>query len=165
MSYPPLIQVYGHPRSKLMTFSALGKPLSPHVLRRQYRLVLSRVQSGELTSRARTILTTVMRDRHVFRGGTSVDKTKRKKYYEDLIAECKEERAKAAVACRSRPRTRKRAAPRIDIVRPMHSQTFKHTHNTCSLLTGRAPGGYGGRRIWRESGRVLPRVGCPKKQI
>ena len=96
-----LEQVHGHPRSKLMTFTVMGDPLSPHILRRQYRVVLSKVESGELSSRARSILATVMKDRRVFRGGTSIDDKddkERRQYYTDMIAECKAERAEAASA-------------------------------------------------------------------
>ena len=94
-----LEQVHGHPRSNLMTFSSMGKPLSPHILRRQYRVVLSKVESGELSSRVRSILTTVMKDRRVFRGGTTIDDKdgkERRQYYIDMIAECKDERAAVA---------------------------------------------------------------------
>ena len=91
-----LEQVHGHPRSNLMTFTVMGKPVSPRILRRQYRVVLSKVESGQLSTRVRTILATVMKDRRVFRGGTTIndkDDKDRLQYYTDMIAECKAERS------------------------------------------------------------------------
>ena len=62
---------------------------------RQYRLVLTKVQSGVMSVQLRTILSIVMKDRHVFRGGTSVDAkgdTVRREYYVDLIEQRKARR-------------------------------------------------------------------------
>ena len=57
-------------------------------------MVLAKIESGKLKVPVRSILDTVLKDRHVFRGGTSLDdNTVRHKYYRDLIAECKSERA------------------------------------------------------------------------
>ena len=57
---------------------------------RQYRLVLAKVQSGELSVRLKTVLNTVMKARHVFRGGTRIDdkrEKERREYYKNLIDE------------------------------------------------------------------------------
>ena len=44
-------------------------------------------------SRRRSIISTVMKARHVFRGGTSIDDDdkERREYYTKIIAECKNE--------------------------------------------------------------------------
>ena len=56
-----------------------------------------------------------MRDRHVFRGGTSVDDDKeRREYYINLIAICKEEREGATSTRKKRKRVVKKK--RIDLV-------------------------------------------------
>ena len=88
-----LTQVYGHPRKDLMTFTCMSKPVPTRLLRLQYRVVLAKIESGKLKVSVRTILNTVLKHRHVFRGGTCIDdNTGRHKYYEDLIATCKAER-------------------------------------------------------------------------
>ena len=67
-----------------MTFTVMGKQLPAQLLRRHYRVILSKIEDKELSVRARTVLQTVMKARHVFRGGTVVDTAKiqeRKTYY------------------------------------------------------------------------------------
>ena len=83
------LQVYGHPR--LMSFTCMGNPISPVLLRAQYRVLLSKIESGELSVRLQSVITTVMKSRHVFRGGTSIDTdgdNERRRHYQDLISEC-----------------------------------------------------------------------------
>ena len=77
----------------------MGDPLASELVMRQYRLVLAKVTSGQLDVRAHRLITRVMKHRHIFRGGTNVDKKgdkDRKKYFVSLIAECKKEREKRA---------------------------------------------------------------------
>ena len=77
----------------------MGKPLASELVMRQYSLVLAKVTSGQLDVRMQRLITRVMKHRHIFRDGTNVDKkgdADRKKYFVDLIAECKEEREKRA---------------------------------------------------------------------
>ena len=72
--------------------------------RRQYRLVLAKLESGVMSVRLRTILSIVMKDRHVFRGGTSVDAKgdkMRREYYTDLIKQRKTRRTTASTSARS----------------------------------------------------------------
>lgn len=52
----------------------MGKPLTSAVVMRQYRLVLAKVTSGGFDMRKPPLLTRVMKYRHIFRGGTNVDK-------------------------------------------------------------------------------------------
>ena len=86
-------QVYGHPLKSLMTFTCGGKPLPPAFIKSQYLIVLDRVESGTLNTRLRSVLNIVMKDRHVFRGGTSVDDDNdRREYYTNLIQTCRSER-------------------------------------------------------------------------
>ena len=108
-------QVYGNPLKSLMTFTHMGKPLPSAVVRRQYLIVLDHVQNGNLHVRLRSVLSTVMKKRHVFRGGTSIDEDdkERRQYYTDLIAECKEELANSAPAPVVRTRTRKKTITNI----------------------------------------------------
>lgn len=96
-----------------MTFTHMGKPVAPAVVRRQYRVILDKIQRGELNVRLRSILSTIMKTRHVFRGGTSIDNDdkERRQYYTDLIAECKDEMSQTATTRThqtSAVRTRKR---------------------------------------------------------
>ena len=71
----------------------MGKPLPQKFVLSQYRIVLNKLECGELKTPVRTLLKTIMRDRHVFRGGTSVeDDAGRREYYTDLIATCQKER-------------------------------------------------------------------------
>ena len=82
-----------------MTFTFMGDPLPTQLLRGQYRVVLSKIESGQLSVGTKTVLQTVMKTRHVFRGGTSIDSDKdaeRKIYYTDLIDECMNEREDTA---------------------------------------------------------------------
>ena len=121
------MQVHSHARKDLMTFTCMGKPLAAQVLRSQYLVILSKIEHGDLSVRARTVFQTVMKARHVFRGGTSIDSDKaqeRKIHYTgthslthasnafdcalthtlhtpDLIAECKNERSTAGPVVRS----------------------------------------------------------------
>ena len=68
-----LTQVHRHPRKLLLTFTCMGKALAPQIVRRHYRVVLSKIEMGDLSVRPKSVLTTVMRDRHVFRSGTSIN--------------------------------------------------------------------------------------------
>ena len=111
-----------------MTFTHMGKALNSAVVRRQYRVVLDKVQvqSGEINSRRRSILVTVMKKRRVFRGGTSIDDDdkERREYYTNLITECKEELEEEPQTTKTRTRkksstkkTRKKSvAKRIDLL-------------------------------------------------
>ena len=108
-----------------MTFTHMGNPLAPAVVLRHYSVVLNKVQSGELNARRRSILQTVMKKRHVFRGGTSIDDNdkERRQYYTELIAECKDEISQTATATtrsrkKSTTKTRKKsvAVARVDLL-------------------------------------------------
>ena len=112
-----LIKVYGHPRKDLMTFTCMKKPVPTPLLRLQYRVILTKIESGMLKVPVRTVLDTVLKSRHVFRGGTAIDddmQAMRKKYYKDMIAKCKAERAaKKAIA--------KRKSGTVPVPLPSHS--------------------------------------------
>lgn len=131
-------QVYSHPRKNLMTFSCMGKPLPPAVVRSQYRSVLSKIESGKLSVRRRSVLATVMKDRHVFRGGTSIDDEddkERRRYYTDLIAECKDERVQTTTTSKkTQTRKKKKSVTRVNLVGRrviMSADEFGGSENEC----------------------------------
>lgn len=88
-----------------MAFTCMGVPLNAQLLRQQYLVVLRKVEEGVLRVRERTVLETLMKKRHVFRGGTSLDSgeniTNRRVYYTNLISECMDEQSEQI----STPRT------------------------------------------------------------
>ena len=99
-----------------MAFTCMKQPVPARLLRLQYRVVLAKIESGKLKVPVRSILDTVLKDRHVFRGGTSLDdNTVRHKYYRDLIAECKSERAAKKMTTSKKSGTKKRTQ-RVDLV-------------------------------------------------
>ena len=72
-----------------------------------------KVQNGDLNSHRRSIISTVMKARHVFRGGTSIDDDdkERREYYTKIIAECKNE-----MDAISPPPTTTTRAAKIDLI-------------------------------------------------
>lgn len=70
-----------------------------------------------MKTRLPTVLSTVMKSRRVFRGGTSIDDNDkaRRDYYTKLIAECKEEVVQSRKQTVS-TRTRKTSKSRIDLL-------------------------------------------------
>ena len=94
----------------------MGNPLPPQFVKSQYRIVLDKVATGELKTPERTLLTIVMKDRHVFRGGTAIgDDTDRREYYTDLIETCKAERGVTTPNRATSTRARK-PVKRIDLI-------------------------------------------------
>ena len=95
-----LNKVYGVSRKDLIAFSSGGNKFSHDVVLASYLVLMKRLSSGgdlqSTVSTRRTILQSVMRDYHIFRGGqeykTSGDSVK--KYYQDVIKVCREEREK-----------------------------------------------------------------------
>ena len=88
-----------------MAFTCMGNPIPPVLLRSQYRVLLSKIESGEISVRLTSVLNTVMKSRHVFRGGTSIDDDgdkERRRYYQDLISECKTELVKTKAAIKKK---------------------------------------------------------------
>lgn len=105
-----------------MSFTCMSKPLPADVVLGQYRVVLTKIEDGDLPVSRRSVLSIIMKDRHVFRGGTSIDDkgdTERKRYYEDLIAECKSERQQTPPPVSpigSRPRRSRKTVARVELV-------------------------------------------------
>ena len=130
-------------------------------------IVLGKIQSGELKLRHRSVLNTVMKDRHVFCGGTSIDDEghtyyyscdtrmcyyythtdyvgdkESRLYYKDLIEECKSERSKAVTTKSKSKSTRKKTVERVELVGRrvvMSADVFGGKDNECyhGLVVGK----------------------------
>ena len=95
----------------------MKKPVPTPLLRLQYRVILSKMESGMMKVPVRSVLATVLKARHVFRGGTSIDDdTVRKKYYKDLIAKCKVERAAKKSASTKKKNIKNKSTARVDLI-------------------------------------------------
>ena len=122
-------------------------------IRRQYHLVLTKVQSGVLSVRLRSILSIVMKDRHVFRGGTSADDEGdklRREYYTDLIEQRKIRRATAASTSVRRTRSSV-GSKKIELV-------GRHVIMSADVFGGREDQCYYGRVLcktkYKEAGQT-----------
>ena len=90
--------MYGVARKELIAFSSGGKKFSHEVILAAYLAMLDKLGPGgslhSYVTNKKTVLQSVMRDYHIFRGGreykTGDDSVE--KYYRDLIEECVKER-------------------------------------------------------------------------
>ena len=101
-----------------MTFTYMGDPVPPAVVRFHYRVVLGKIEARKLKVTVRTLLQTVMKDRHVFRDSTAVNEANAlaREFYTNLITTCRAERAAGATPVQKKGRKTRKSVVRVKFV-------------------------------------------------